>query len=155
MTAATPPSGSSPGAPERRVGSPEAGVANDELNGLARIDVETGEITHWPTGRVPTNSAILATAGNLIFWGDINRRYRAVDADSGDTLWETILGGPISVSNITYAVEGKQYVAVIAGETLSQRVLTTGDMGPIRLDLKASYGGNALYVFALPADESD
>jgi alcohol dehydrogenase (cytochrome c) len=150
MTAEIPASDGDAGAPETRVGTPEPGVELDALNGLARVSLETGEVTHWPTGRIPTNSAILATAGDLVFWGDINRRFRAVHADTGETLWETILGGPISVSNITYAVDGRQYVAVIAGETLSQRVLTTGDMGPIRLDLKASYGSNAIYVFALP-----
>jgi alcohol dehydrogenase (cytochrome c) len=136
--------------PERRVGSAEPGVPENELNGLAKINLETGQITHWPMGRIPTNSAILTTAGNLVFWGDINRHYRAMDADSGKVLWDTTLGGPVSMSNITYSVNGRQYIAVIAGETLSQQTLTRMNMGPIPLQLDEPTGQATLYVFALP-----
>lgn len=147
MTAADPKNGVA----ESRLGSPEPGVPLDELNGLARVNLESGRMTHWPTGRMPTNSAMLLTAGDLVFWGDINRRYRAMDADNGEVLWQTTLGGPVSMSNITYAVDGRQYVAVIAGETLSQEVLTRGGMGPIPLPEVARPTGSAtLYVFALP-----
>ncbi len=149
MTAARPASETMPAMPESRIGSPLPGLDLDELNGMARINMETGEITHWPNGRIPTNSAMLATAGNLVFWGDINRRYRAFDADNGQVLWETILGGPVSTSNITYAVNGKQYIAVITGENLAHPGLNTGTMGPIRLNLNNG-SGNTIYVFALP-----
>ncbi|MDT8399029.1 MAG: PQQ-binding-like beta-propeller repeat protein [Pseudomonadales bacterium] len=150
MTAAAPATETLPAMPESRIGIPEPGIDLDEMNGMARIDMESGEITHWPTGRIPTNSAVLTTAGNLLFWGDINRRYRALNADTGAVLWETILGAPISISNITYAVDGRQYVAVITGDNLSHPGLNTGTMGPIRLNLKSGTGANTLYVFALP-----
>lgn len=150
MTAATPATDTMPAMPESRIGIPEPGIALDELNGLAKINMETGEITHWPSGIIPNNSAILSTAGDLIFWGDINRRYQALDADTGEVLWETILGAPISVSNITYSVDGRQYIAVIAGDTMAFRGLNTGTMGPVRLDIKSSYENNSIYVFALP-----
>ena len=48
------------------------------------------------------------TAGDLVFWGDMNRRLRAFDADSGKILWEAVLGGMISTSTITYSVNGRQ-----------------------------------------------
>jgi len=150
MTAASPATETMPAMPESRIGIPLPGSDMDELNGLTKINMETGEITHWPTGRIPTNSSILATAGDLVFWGDINRRFRALDAESGDVLWETILGAPISTSNITYSVNGKQYVAVITGNNLSHPGLNTGTMGPIKLNLDNSGNVNALYVFALP-----
>ena len=76
--------------------------------------------------------------------------FRAVNAENGEVLWETIVGGPISTSNITYAVNGRQYVAVITGNNLSHPGLNTGTMGPIRLNLDNSPQSNALYVFALP-----
>lgn len=85
--------------------------------------------------------------------GDINRRYWAMDADSGEVLWSTILGGPVSVSNITYAVDGRQYVAVITGENLSHSQINSGSFAPIQLHLRNSYGNNTLYVFALPEGE--
>ena len=150
MTAATPASADMPAMPESRIGIAAPGVPESELNGLAKINMETGEITQWPRGPIPTTSAILATAGNLILMGDINRRYWAMDADSGEVLWSTILGGPISVGNISYAVDGRQYVAVITGENLSHGQINDGDFAPIRLNLRNSYGSNTLYVFALP-----
>lgn len=152
MTAASPATATAAAQPERRVGAPEPGVAEDELNGLAKVDLETGAITHWPMGRIPTNSAMLATAGDLIFWGDLDRHYRAMDAQTGEVLWETRLGGPISMSNITYAVNGRQYVAVIAAGTLASRSLSQG-MGPIPLELDDASGSAAIYVFALPGSE--
>ena len=85
-----------------------------------------------------------------MFWGDINRRFKALDADSGELLWQTILGGPISVSTITYAVNGRQYVAVISGDNLAQPGLIAGTMGPMPVDIKPGRGNNAIYVFALP-----
>ena len=48
-----------------------------------------------------------------MFWGDLNRRLRAFDSDSGKVLWEALVGGMIMASTITYAVNGKQYVAVL------------------------------------------
>jgi alcohol dehydrogenase (cytochrome c) len=101
-------------------------------------------------GPIPTNSSILATAGDLIFMGDINRRYWAQDAETGKLLWRTVLPGPVSTSNITYAVNGKQYVAVITGDNMAHPGLNTGTMGPVRLNLDNSAESNAIMVFALP-----
>ncbi len=150
MTARTPATETMPAMPESRIGITAPGVPPEELNGLAKVNMETGEITQWPTGEVPTNSSILTTAGGLVFWGDINRRFRAVDAENGEVLWETIVGGPISTSNITYAVNGRQYVAVITGNNLSHPGINTGTMGPLRLNIDNSPTSNGLYVFALP-----
>lgn len=150
MTAAAAGSGD----PERRVGMPEPGVAADELNGLARINAETGEITHWPMGRIPTTSAILLTAGDLVFWGDVSGEYRAMHAGTGEVLWKTRLSGPISMSNISYSVDGRQYVAVIAGDTLASGTIT-GDFGPHPLALDDTHGNVTLYVFALPEKISE
>jgi hypothetical protein len=59
-------------------------------------------------------------------------------------LWESILGGPISVSSITYAVNGKQYVSVITGDNLAEPVLSRQSDTPLL------QGHNAIYTFALP-----
>jgi alcohol dehydrogenase (cytochrome c) len=150
MTAATPATETMPAMPQSRIGIPAPGVPNDELNGLAKVNLETGEVTQWPTGEIPTNAAMLTTAGGLVFWGDINRRFRAQDVESGEVLWETIVGGPLSMGNITYSVDGKQYVAIITGNNLSHPGINTGTMGPIRLNLDNSPNHNAIYVFALP-----
>jgi PQQ enzyme-like repeat protein len=45
---------------------------------------------------VPGNGSALVTAGDLVFWGDMDRRFRVFDADTGKIVWETILGGKSS-----------------------------------------------------------
>jgi alcohol dehydrogenase (cytochrome c) len=112
---------------------------------LARVNVATGEIVRFDTGQAPGNGAILATGGDLIFWGDLNRRFKAFDADTGKLLWESILGGTVSTSTITYAVGGKQYVAVMTGDTPAMTVLLQKTPR-----FKPPLGHTAIYVFALP-----
>jgi alcohol dehydrogenase (cytochrome c) len=150
MTSAAPAKDGKPATPERRVGTPRPGADPNNLNGLAKVNVSTGEVQRWVLGKVPTNGAVLATAGDLIFFGDLNRRFRAFDADNGKILWETILGNVISSSTITYAVNGRQYVAVIAGDNLAAPGLIAGTMGPVKVDITNPRGSNTLYVFALP-----
>jgi alcohol dehydrogenase (cytochrome c) len=96
-------------------------------------------------GPSETNGSVVTTAGGLVFWGDLNRRFFALDAESGKVLWQTILGGSISVSTISYGVNGKQYVAVMTGDGL-----LTGSLMNLTPELKAVKGMNAVYVFALP-----
>lgn len=118
------------------------------LTGIAKIDLSTGEVMRFNVGRAPSQGAVLATAGNLVFHGDINRRFRAFDARSGDKLWETVLGANISVSTISYAVNGRQYVAVMTGDNLKATEL----LGIVP-ELATPPSHNALYVFALPAEQ--
>ncbi|MEP6963801.1 MAG: PQQ-binding-like beta-propeller repeat protein, partial [Acidobacteriota bacterium] len=115
-------------------------------NAIAKINMETGEITRFAQQRAPSNGAVLATAGNLIFWGDVDRRFHAYDAQSGKQLWEAIVGGSVAVSTITYAVDGKQYVAVLTGEG----AMTNGLTAIQAPELKRVLNSTAVYVFALP-----
>jgi alcohol dehydrogenase (cytochrome c) len=130
----------------QRLGRPREGSNPQELNGIAKINMETGEILRFAKQRAPSNGAVLATAGNLIFWGDLNHRLHAYDAETGAQLWEAIVGGSVAVSTITYAVNGKQYVAVLTGEG----ALTNGVASLHAPELKRVTGHNAVYVFALP-----
>ena len=83
-----------------------------------------------------------------MFFGDLNRRLRALDADSGKVLWEAVVGGAIVSSTISYAVNGKQYVMVYTGGGQS---VTTGPIGVIGKAMPpVVLGHNAIYVFALP-----
>ncbi len=115
--------------------------------GLARIDMTTGQIHRIYEGRAGGNGAVLATAGNLVFWGDIEQVLRAFDAKTGEVLWQSEpLGATVQNSTITYAVDGKQYVAVVNGEMLlGARTLAKAS----GIELPA-HRGNAIHVFALP-----
>ena len=128
----------------RRKGVLRDGSDINAIGGLAKVNLSTGEMMKFDTQRAPSTGSLLATAGGLIFHGDINRRFRAFDAVSGKKLWESILGGPISVSTITYAVNGKQYVSVITGDNLAEPTLSRQTDTPLVM------GHNAIYTFALP-----
>ena len=136
---------SSPSGWTDRAGRIRPGVDLDKAHALGKIDMATGELTRLHESAVPGNGAVLATAGDLIFWGDADRRFRAFSPDDGKVLWETILGGVIQMSTITYAVDGKQYIAVMTGDGNS------ATRNPVKLaGLTVPRGHNAIYVFALP-----
>jgi alcohol dehydrogenase (cytochrome c) len=108
--------------------------------------METGAVERFHSQRYPGNGAVLVTAGELLFWGDMDRRLKAFDTDTGKVLWEGIVGGITQTSTITYAANGKQYVAVVTGRGES------GTMGPLRQipELDPPLDHNAIYVFSLP-----
>src|SRR5690606_4688854 len=58
--------------PERRVGIPKEGADLDRWAGLMKIAMETGRMAPIHTGRAPINGAVLATAGDLVFVGDLD-----------------------------------------------------------------------------------
>jgi len=132
----------------RRTGVLRPGSDPNAYMGLAKIDVETGEMRVIYSQPQPTNGSALVTAGDLVFFGDLNRRLRALDADNGKVLWETVVGGMIINSTISYAVNGKQYIMVYTGAAQSA---TTGPLGITGNVMPAPVmGPNAIYVFALP-----
>ena len=61
------------------------------------------------------NPGTLATAGNLVFHGRAEGALYAYDASTGSTLWEYPLGLGIAAPPITYAIGGRQYVALLVG----------------------------------------
>jgi alcohol dehydrogenase (cytochrome c) len=75
----------------------------------------------------------------------MDRRFRAFDVDDGEILWETILGGIIQNSTITYSVDGRQYLAVLTGDGAAH---TSGKLALVP-ELKTAREHNAIYVFAL------
>jgi hypothetical protein len=138
--------GATGGGGERRQGVRRPGSDPEKFGGIAKVNATTGEIVRFYEGSVPGDGATLSTAGDLVFWGDLNTKFRAFDADTGKILWETALDGPIQTSTITYRVSGKQYVAVVTGmgavtSSIFPRAGVTG-INPQR--------NSAIHVFALP-----
>ena len=131
-----------------RSGIMRPGSDPNKYMNIGKINVATGEMKVIFSQGVATNGSALVTGGGLVFFGDLNRRVRALDADDGKVLWQSIVGGMVMTSTITYAVNGKQYVMLFTGEGQS---LTTG---PLSLTAKAMppavRGASGIYVFALP-----
>jgi PQQ-dependent dehydrogenase (methanol/ethanol family) len=107
------------------------------------ISVETGA-TAWKYSQRAGALSLLATGGGLVFGGDTAGRFRAFDDRSGKVLWEVNLGSPVSGYPVTFAVNGKQYVAVSTGPSL-----VAGGVNFTTPDIKPS-ATNQMYVFALP-----
>lgn len=136
------------GGRERRTGARRPGADPEKFAGIAKIDMTTGEIMRFNEGRVGGNGAMLATAGGLLFWGDIMQVLHAFDPATGEKLWSSeALGATIMTSTITYAVDGRQYVAVVNGNAAFGPPRTMAQWGGIELPEDE---GNAITVFALP-----
>jgi PQQ-dependent dehydrogenase (methanol/ethanol family) len=115
----------------------------DKVGTVWAISAETGE-TVWKHEQRAGTLSLFATAGGLVFGGDDNGRFKAFDDKTGKVLWETNLGSPVSGFPVTFAVAGKQYVAVNTGPSLvaNSALRLTPELRP----------GNAanVFVFALP-----
>ena len=121
----------------------EIAPGTDNVGTVRAISVETGE-TRWVYEQRAATMSLVATGGGLIFGGDTNGRFRAFDQETGEVLWEINLGSSVTGFPITYAVDGRQYVAVSTGTTI-----TTAAFGMLTPELRPSTGNN-LFVFALP-----
>jgi alcohol dehydrogenase (cytochrome c) len=64
------------------------------------------------------SGGVMATAGGLLFFGDAAQSFEAVEGKSGKPLWHFTVGQTIHASPMTYAVDGKQYVAIAAGSDI-------------------------------------
>src|SRR5581483_7934001 len=65
-----------------------------------------------------SSGGTMTTAGGLLFFGDDAESFEALDAKSGKPLWHFNTGQNFAASPMTYAVDGKQYVAVAAGSDI-------------------------------------
>jgi glucose dehydrogenase len=63
-------------------------------------------------------SGLLSTAGKLLFAGEPNSNFVALDPATGTPLWHAGLHASLTNGPITYELDGAQYVVVAAGDTL-------------------------------------
>jgi alcohol dehydrogenase (cytochrome c) len=120
-----------------------AAAAGNMAGTVQAISVETGAIT-WKYQQRAGTTSLVATAGGLLFGGDVNGRFRALDQTTGKVLWETNLGSSVTGYPITFSVDGRQYVAVSTGSSLA-----TNGVAGLTPELKPSNANN-LFVFTLP-----
>ena len=82
------------------------------------IDPKTGDI-RWEYEIQPRSTAgMLATAGDLVFSGTVDGYFFALDAVSGEELWHVNVGNLVHSAPMSYAVDGRQYVTIAAGNVV-------------------------------------
>ena len=105
---------------------------------FSAVDLRTGKIAWKDSVAKPIISGVLATAGGVVFTGSSDKQLLAFDARTGRKLWSYKTDAAINAPPISYAVDGKQYIAVAV--TGSQTLDTPR--------------GDEMIAFALPNDSS-
>jgi alcohol dehydrogenase (cytochrome c) len=82
---------------------------------ITALDAATGTVRWRYHSDQPVVGAVTTTAGNLVFGGELNGDFIALDARSGKLLYRFNTGGGIGGGIVTYKLGGKQYVAVMSG----------------------------------------
>jgi PQQ-dependent dehydrogenase (methanol/ethanol family) len=151
-------------------GTPYVGVDNKMYAGpggnrgvFTAWDVANGHKRWAIPERFPVWSGALATAGDVVFYGTMDGWFKAVDARSGNPLWQFKTGSGIIGQPIAYrGPDGKQYVAILSGVGGWAGAIVSGGLDPrdgtaatgfvnAMKDLPNYTGkGGTLYVFALP-----
>ena len=100
---------------------------------LSAVNYDTGKVAWKFDTEQPLIGGALATAGGLVFYGEGNGLFRALDAKSGKLLWQHNCGAGANAMPVSYSVGGTQYVAMGCG-------------GNNQLDFRR---GNSMVVYAL------
>jgi alcohol dehydrogenase (cytochrome c) len=109
------------------------------------IGVDTGERVWEMPLRTPNGAGMLVTAGGLVFTGDAEGNFRALEASNGAELWAYQTGSGIRAAPISYRLDGVQYVAIASGMSGAVRGFT-GAGAPWMANWRS---GGTLYVFRL------
>ncbi len=82
---------------------------------LQAIDVANQRLA-WTVNQIyPITSGLLATAGGLVFSGDLEPSLKAFDDGNGELLWEAALDDAPNTSIMAYSVDDRQFVAMVVG----------------------------------------
>jgi alcohol dehydrogenase (cytochrome c) len=111
------PRGISMGMP-RASQQPNLRTDEENYSAVRALDPQTGERKWEFKMSNATDSGILTTATDVLFSGGREGYFYALDARDGKPLWKVSLGGIVAMGPMTFAAEGKQYVAVNAGNSL-------------------------------------
>ena len=113
----------------------------EAVGSVSAFDVNGDEKWRW-RNELPMCASVLATGGDLVFAGEPSGEFNALDARTGEQLWQFQCGSGHHSSPTTYMVDGRQYVAVPVGWGGWAEGFLPGMLG--------AGHGSALIVFALP-----
>ena len=124
--------------------------SGEVLSHLDAFDPLTGERVWRRDTKHPLLAALLSTGGGLVFTGDPEGHFYALNSRTGEELWSFQTGSGHRGGPISYAVDGRQYIATPSGwgSTLGAR------LGQFFPELLGARQGATVFAFALP-DEGD
>jgi alcohol dehydrogenase (cytochrome c) len=128
---------------ERFAGGNTKNLQPRRYGALKAVDPTTGEIKASVKMPYPNYGGVLATAGNLVFIGQLDGTLYAYDAKTLKEVWSFNTGTGINAPPITYSVNGKQYIAILVGSKQTAAVLQDSP------ELKNTSTASMLYVFSL------
>lgn len=117
------------------------------LGKIGAYNVDTMEEVWNHQQRASFHTGTMSTAGDLVFAGDLDRRFKALDVKTGEVVWETRLGTSVQGHPVAFAIDGKEYIAVTTalGGTSPRQVPAL-----VAPEITYPQTGNAIYVFSLP-----
>jgi lanthanide-dependent methanol dehydrogenase len=86
-----------------------------DFGALLAINTLNSRIVWAENKTFALESGIVATASNLVFYGTLDRWFKAVDAKTGNELWKMQLSSGLVGNPFTYSRKGKQYVGTLSG----------------------------------------
>jgi alcohol dehydrogenase (cytochrome c) len=112
-----------------KLGTPEYVAGKPFWGGTFEFDKTPGAATGWinaldsDTGKIRwryhtmtvTGAAVTPTAGGIVFTGDADGNFLVLNSKTGKLLLKTAMTGPLAGGIVTYAIDGKQYVAFTTG----------------------------------------
>ena len=142
---------------------PNNNAAKDNMGNMIAWDADKGKIVWSIPEQYSVWSGVLATAGGVVYYGNLEGWAKAVDATSGKLLWKFKTPSGIIGNFNSWAHNGKQYVGVLSGIggwagavaaipglAAAPDTAALGAVGGYRGLLKSSRAGGTLMVFALP-----
>ena len=118
------------------------------LGEFLAMDARSGNVLWRHRTRTPPNTSALTTGGGLVIEGNFDRNVYVYDAATGKILYQTRMPTAVQGSPITYAVNGRQYIAIPVGTGGGE--WSRGIPNDLIPD-KVPAGGNSLFVFAVPS----
>jgi alcohol dehydrogenase (cytochrome c) len=101
------------------LGGGEQALGGDQAFGAVRaLDVMTGKIMWEFKLHSPPWAGVLSTAGGLVFGGSEEGNFFALDAATGKSRWQFQTGGRVHANPVSFAIDGRQHIAIASGNAL-------------------------------------
>jgi alcohol dehydrogenase (cytochrome c) len=118
-------------------------TTNRLFGSIKAVDPTTGDTKAKLKLDFGIYSGLLATAGNLVFLGQMDGTLAAYDARTLNEVWSFNVGSGINAPPVTFSINGKQYVAVLVGSRQPANIISNSP------ELKYNSTASMLYVFSL------